>query len=525
MFKTARFKVHNPSRHKQGALRYALSNYHLTLKKVLEAVLSLDDLEGQIITEKNGKKRLDVNALSRLLYTLAPKNWALSPLRDYLIGDAKAMLGSHFEKLLKGKNESNPPTMHRLDPPSIAAYMEAADHLADSAMLVLPAEQTAEMEKELDAGHRHRAKKLTNIFSARAERDAVRHLLRSLETPLPRPVEFTRPEFARGFLLARKGNNFYALIRLFAENSAYRKQVVLDEGFIDCRTGEVIGGRKYPGLILPLELGREYHEAEYLQFGKPQSAKLLIKRNNTGQEEFFVHIAFEFIPEPVEAATVLGIDRGFAKIGTAAVIDMEGRVLSHGVELEGEAFKREVQRFEQRIAEAQQRGIRHSRLFKLRGRWETIVLGEYANRLVETAERYKAQIALEKIDARSMVRFLRRSQFRKLQDLISYKAARQGLPEPIEVPAAYTSQTCADCGHRHADNRPKKDAEGRAIQNIFLCTDCGHRANADENASEIISLRALHQMQKGGKFQKFSVFQQWLIENRRRVGLAADSSR
>jgi Putative transposase DNA-binding domain len=523
MFKTARFKVHNPSRHKQAALRYALRQYHLTLKKVLEAALSMEDLESKIIAERDGRRRLDKNALGHLLYTLAPKNWALAPLRDYLIGDAKAMLSSHFNKLLKGENESNPPTMPGLDPPDIAGYHAAAENLARTIVLPLEPEQTADIEQAQAAQQWHRAKKLTNIYSSRAERKAVRNLLRSLETPLPRPIEFTRPEIKRGFLLARKGTNFYVLMRLFSEDSSYRKQLVLDDGFIDCRTEKPIGGSKYPGLILPLELGRQYHEQEYLRYGKPQSAKLLIKRNDLGQEEFFVHVAFEFTPEPIKTGTFLGLDRGFAKIGTATLIDGDGRTLMRGLELEGIAFKREQQWFERRIAEAQSRGIRRSRLFRVRGRRATIVLGEYANNLVKVAAEHKAQIVLESIKARSMARFLRRSQFRKLHDLIGYKAERLGLPKPVEVPAAYSSQTCARCGHRDPQSRPKRDAQGRAIQDIFRCTKCGHQANADENASEIIALRALHQIQNGGKFKKFSVFQEWLIEDRRRAGLAADT--
>ncbi len=523
MFKTARFKIHNPSRHKQAALRYALNHYHLTLKKVLETALSLEDLESRIIVQRNGKERLDQAALSRLLYTLAPKKWVQAPLRDYLINDARDMLSSHFEKELKRKNESNPPTLHGLNRPPLEDYLAAADNLASTAELPLQNEQEAEIEQAQAAGQTRRAKKLRNIFSSQAERQAVRNLLRSLDTPLPRPIEFRRPEFDRGFLLGRKANNFYLFIRLFSKGSSYWKQVTVDEGFVDCRTGEVIGGRKYPGMILPLELGRDYHEHEYFRHGRPQSAKLLIKRNDLGQEEYFVHVAFEFTPDKIEPATVIGIDRGFAKIGTATLLDFEGRILMSGkdLELEGSTFKRALQEFERRIAEAQQKGIRRSRLFRLRRRWETIVLGEYANRLVKLASERKAQIALEDINARSMVRFLRRSQFRKLQDLISYKAERLGLPRPISVPAAYSSQTCAHCGHCDKRNRPKQDTKGRALQSLFQCIGCGHRANADENASEIIGLRALHQMQNGGKFQRFTVFQQWLIENRRRVGLTA----
>jgi transposase len=114
-----------------------------------------------------------------------------------------------------------------------------------------------------------------------------------------------------------------------------------------------------------------------------------------------------------------------------------------------------------------------------------------------------------------MARFLIRSQFRKLQDAITYKAERMGLPKPVEVPAAFTSQTCAQCGHRDPASRPTKDSEGKALQAVFHCTSCGYEANADENASEVIALRALHQSLYEGRYQKFPVFQEWLIEKRR----------
>ena len=68
-----------------------------------------------------------------------------------------------------------------------------------------------------------------------------------------------------------------------------------------------------------------------------------------------------------------------------------------------------------------------------------------------------------------MGRFLRQSQFTKLKQMLTYKAEREGLPAPVEVPAAYTSQTCAKCGCKDAANRPKKDAVGKAIQDVFLC--------------------------------------------------------
>ena len=53
----------------------------------------------------------------------------------------------------------------------------------------------------------------------------------------------------------------------------------------------------------------------------------------------------------------------------------------------------------------------------------------------------------------------------------------------LRVPAAYSSQTCAVCGHVSAKNRPS--------QAEFHCRACGHQDHADANASEVIAQRGL----------------------------------
>jgi putative transposase len=53
----------------------------------------------------------------------------------------------------------------------------------------------------------------------------------------------------------------------------------------------------------------------------------------------------------------------------------------------------------------------------------------------------------------------------------------------VEVPANYTSQTCAECG--------VIDAQSRRSQARFVCTGCGHEANADTNAAIVILKRGL----------------------------------
>lgn len=61
--------------------------------------------------------------------------------------------------------------------------------------------------------------------------------------------------------------------------------------------------------------------------------------------------------------------------------------------------------------------------------------------------------------------------------MLAYKLAERG-GRLEEVPAAYTSQTCAECG--------LVDAASRKDQATFLCNACGHAANADTNAARNI---------------------------------------
>ena len=65
--------------------------------------------------------------------------------------------------------------------------------------------------------------------------------------------------------------------------------------------------------------------------------------------------------------------------------------------------------------------------------------------------------------------------------MLAYKLADRG-GKLIEVPAAYTSQTCPCCGHL--------DAANRQSQATFVCVRCGHTANADTNAAINILRRA-----------------------------------
>lgn len=526
-FQTARFEVHNPSRHKQAMLLSAMRSYHQMAKETLERALADPDaLQKNCLGKPNAKGQSQPNGFvtSKYVRTLTRTGWNLAPLRDYALADVTAALMSYLQKNHKGKNKANPPTLSALESMTEEEYRQSYQDVLLQTEFAPSPEHQEKIDKEREKGHPRVAHRLERIFTARAATKALSQLLRKTEEPLPRPVEFTHCEFGRGFLLARKDNRYYCLLKLFSPDHRHYEKKTLEPGFTDIKTGEDLSGKKYPGVILPLAMGREFHEAEYLRQGSPQSAKLVVRRDEQGQYRFFIHVAFRFSPERLPVETILGIDRGAAIIGAASILRMDGTQIATGLNLDGTAFATEMQRYEQKIKDQQKRGIqkkgKRGNRFRLRGLRADAILGEYANAVIAKAAEHRSQIVIEKINAVTMSGFLKQSQFAKLQQMLTYKAKRQGLPEPVEVPAAYTSQTCSRCGHKDRANRPKKDAEGKTLQDVFICLQCGHRANADENASIVIALRGLHQVQQGGKFQKWLVFEDWLKTKLGRDSLA-----
>ncbi|WP_405654224.1 RNA-guided endonuclease InsQ/TnpB family protein [Streptomyces sp. NBC_00019] len=108
--------------------------------------------------------------------------------------------------------------------------------------------------------------------------------------------------------------------------------------------------------------------------------------------------------------------------------------------------------------------------------------------IVTEAERTGRGLSLEELKGiRSRVR-LRKPQrvalhswaFAQLADFIVYKAKRAGVPL-VFVDPAYTSQTCAECGH--------VDKRNRVDQGLFICRGCGVVVHADRNASHNIAAR------------------------------------
>ena len=68
--------------------------------------------------------------------------------------------------------------------------------------------------------------------------------------------------------------------------------------------------------------------------------------------------------------------------------------------------------------------------------------------------------------------------------ILQREAAKRGIPV-VAVDPAYSSRTCARCGHESRENRKS--------QAVFECVACGWSANADHNAARVIADRAYRQ--------------------------------
>ena len=109
-----------------------------------------------------------------------------------------------------------------------------------------------------------------------------------------------------------------------------------------------------------------------------------------------------------------------------------------------------------------------------------------AKKIATEAERTSRGLALEDLGGIRQRARLRKPQRATLsswafpRSFIGYKARRAGAPV-VDVEPAWTSRTCADCGHTGRRNR--------VSQALSTCRGCGVVARADRNASRSIAAR------------------------------------
>ncbi len=189
----------------------------------------------------------------------------------------------------------------------------------------------------------------------------------------------------------------------------------------------------------------------------------------------------------------IGVDLGVVNLATGSDRDRYSSVAVEAVRTRQHTLRRLLQKA---VAGRKRRGLRpkniRRKLKRLSGkerRFRTNENHRIAKLLVVKAKGTGRGIPLEELKGiRDRIRFRKAQRakvggwaFRQLRTFIKYKARLAGV-EVVLINAAYTSQTCAVCGHVAKANRPSQAA--------FRCAVCGHTDHADVNAARHIASRA-----------------------------------
>lgn len=186
--------------------------------------------------------------------------------------------------------------------------------------------------------------------------------------------------------------------------------------------------------------------------------------------------------------TTIGVDLGLTNLAAIAAVDDSGE--KHGANIWSGAEAAEMRdRFyrSRRRAQTDQKfeEIRETENRYVENICHTISLGivEWAidhNRpeivMEDLSDIRDKFIAREKEHTADERRALHSWTFRKMQDMIEYKAHDHGIPVTYLTPneTKYTSQECNECGHTEGSNRDGVH---------FECRECGYCVNADVNAA------------------------------------------
>lgn len=206
-------------------------------------------------------------------------------------------------------------------------------------------------------------------------------------------------------------------------------------------------------------------------------------------------------PAPANGGSAVGVDHGVVTLAATS----DGELISPSFWTQGERKRRRV--LEQRLARQRRGSNRRKRIIgQLAGlrarntRRRQHHLHELSHRLATTC----GLIAVEALDVRSMTasargtieqpgsnvrqkaglnREILERGWGELHRQLAYKTAWYG-SALVDVPAAYSSQTCSACG--------VIDSRSRESQARYACRACGHTQNADVNAARVILQRALN---------------------------------
>ena len=214
--------------------------------------------------------------------------------------------------------------------------------------------------------------------------------------------------------------------------------------------------------------------------GKPKSCT--IRRDG---DQWFVSIVCELeIPDlAARIEPVVALDRGI----THVIADSDGTLVENPKPLEA-ALKRLAKA--QRVVSRRKKGSNNRRKAVSRVTRLHRKIRRQRDHVLHTLSAAYAKshgtVVVERLQTANMLRnrpLARRiadAGWTRLVELLRYKLASSG-GRLVEVPAAYSSQTCSACGVVDADSRHRER---------FCCTHCGYVDHADLNAAKVLKSRA-----------------------------------
>jgi putative transposase len=254
-----------------------------------------------------------------------------------------------------------------------------------------------------------------------------------------------------------------------------------------CTLAAVGDGRIRAEYVLPPE--GENPQTEYLRGDEWELRESTLHyRPESG--DYYLHTTVakdEDTSEEAENGTVLGVDVGVENIAvTSTGRFWSGGLLNHRRE-QYDAVRGGLQ---QTGTESAHRTMQH--IGERERRWVDDLLHRISKDLVqEAAEHNCSRIAFEDLtDIRERMPGAKKFHawaFRRLYDLVSYKADERGM-RTVQVDPAYTSQRCSKCGHTARNNRPSQAA--------FHCGKCGYENHADYNAAKNVAMKHIRAGQK-----------------------------
>ena len=487
--KTAVFKLHNPSCRKRAMLEYALRHNHLAYSRALAAVTPLT------------QSFLDSERTSREADRALPLTEQRKKAHQRKF-ERERILVAQISKTIKPLPTSGSSKALRSIPGSLVGQIESYIELDGHMQSVgFPSAQRLQRDQR---SYEQKLQRFASATLLEEENIARDELLSEQKVGKYRPLLFATNRKSDGFLLLvdPETRRYYAFLNLVSECSRFAKFTEVEQsakscrkidGLVDLHTGEVVRFSSKTGCLFPLEFGRDYQLDEYLKKGKSLSAKL-----HKIADRYELHVAFEFEPQQIEPHTFLGVDRGIYNLASLAVVDENGRVADRK-NVDGRGLRFVQWQLERRQRNMQQLGKRY--ISGARRHFADEAVHTAANEIVDMAAHHQAQVIIENLGpmtSRSgkrkrsnFNRVLNRSQYQKLENVLTYKLAVVGLPVPISVHPGYTSQTCPCCGHCDSANREKRpDGDGFKLD-IFKCADCGFTDDADLNAARVIALKRI----------------------------------